>query len=98
MEREFDPFVLQWKYMAPFVILADQHDPGRKVDYWMNRRMRDWKHRTRQDRDHSRVSPNRVIHYRNPEFASLYGAARANDPAILADSALYISNVVQRYG
>lgn len=91
----FDPFALSWQRQGERVALVDHFKPDRKVDYWMHKPQRDWKPWNRRSTDEHRVSANRLVSYKHPEFArALYGAAVAGDPAMLADSALYAHNVI----
>ncbi len=92
-EREFAPFVTQWKKRGQEWHITHHHDPSRKVDRWMNKRMRDWKDPRREDPDHSRANALQLVSYRNPNYASgMYAALNSGNPRIVGDTALYLFN------
>ena len=91
----FDPFVLAWYRDGDVIRVVDHFNPERKLNKWMNQRMKDWKHHGRSDADHTRAASLRLVNYRNSDYRTgLSGALSHGDPAVVADTALYVANVI----
>lgn len=95
--RRFESFRILWVPMAGAVAITDYNDPYIANNRDMNRKRRDWKHFSRSDRDHSRVAAIRVprMHISNDAAVGMYAALRSGDPAIAADTALYVRQVIE---
>ena len=93
--REFDAFVIQWMLDRDEVYVVDHWAPEKKLAYWQNKSMRDFKNALRSDVDHSRAASLRLVNYRNKDYSrALFGALQTGDPGVTADSALYAYNVI----
>lgn len=92
--RHFEPFVTSWTVDNKWAQLVHHFNPSVKLDWWMNKRMRDWKHAHRDDRDDSRAESLRALDFRDPRYSTFVGGAlMASDPAVTADSAIAAFNM-----
>jgi hypothetical protein len=90
LERPFEDFYLTGREDGYRVDWTDHYQPTRKLNVYMHRRQKDWKHPTRSDPDHSRAPAWRLIP--RPYLQMLYGAGATANPGIFADSALALWN------
>lgn len=90
--RNFEPFASHITEQAGKYRITNHFKPDQKVDKWANERHRDWKHRTRRDRDDSRADVFRTINYSDPDFGrNISGALRSGDIGIIADTIIALN-------
>ena len=96
--RDFEAFKTTWRWQKG-LYMTHHHRPERKMDHELNKPMRDWKHRRRQDRDHSRANAFYAMHPKSPHYARVLSAALSSgSPEIAADSVLASAHYLRERG